>query len=350
MIRSPHTLVDLDAKANIFFNDIKKELQLHRKLHAHPNDYLKPTMRYLELNLETIITGRPDILENEAAKNIQPLVEQAVIDFLLSNPSLKDKKGKDITDTKKREAYARNIIKSEITKIFNYDLDDDSFRDKDHGAVAYRHAKRLNTNTCPYCNGNFTFTIRNKRMKCRPQFDHFLNKDRYPYFALSFYNLIPSCALCNSGALKGRKLFSITTHLHPFIDDIEGLYEFRTSINAVDFLVNNEDFTLQLKPCQNVSKKERKKAMANIEVFGLQDRYGFHKDIAGDVLKKSYVYNKTAIENLFTSFKIGNHLIFKSESEVKELIMGNYLHPNNFHKRILSKLTKDIAEEFGLTI
>ncbi len=349
MIKSPHSLADLDLMALLFLKDIKSELQLSNKLRRYPNNYLKSVMNVLQANLKTIIIGRPDVLEREIA-NITPLIDQAVNAFLIANPVINDKHGRPILVAKKREAYARDEIKKEIKTIFDYDFSNYSFTKKDKGAVAYRHAKRLDINTCPYCNGNFTFTIKNKRMKSRPQFDHFLNKDRYPYLALSFYNLIPSCALCNSGALKGKKPFSIYTHLHPFVDNIEGLYEFRTNIDSVDFLVKNDDFTLKLQLCKGIAKNTGKRAAASIGVFGLQDRYKFHKDIAGDVIKKSHIYNQTAIENLFTAFKIGNDFIFKSPSEVKELVMGNYLHPDNFHKRILSKLTKDIAEEFGLTI
>ena len=349
MIKSPHTLADLDAMAQVFFKDVESEFSLNSKLIAYPNNYLKPVINYLHANLATIISGRPEVLEKEIV-NIQPLIDQSVATFLFPNPSLANKNGLAITGHSQRQSHVRKLIKVEIGKIFNYDSNHLSFTKKNRGAIAYKHAKRLGFNTCPYCNANFTYTIRNKRMKFRPQFDHFLNKDRYPYFAVSFYNLVPSCALCNSGALKGTKLFSIGTHLHPFTDDMEGLYEFRTNISAVDFLVNNEYFTLKLQPCRGVNKKTGKRAAANIKVFGLKDRYRFHKDIAGDILKKSYVYNKTAIENLFNSFKIGDAMIFKSTSEVKELIMGNYLHPDNFHRRILSKLTKDIAEEFGVTI
>lgn len=36
------------------------------------------------------------------------------------------------------------------------------------------------------------------------QFNHFYDKGTYPYLALSFYNLIPSCSTCNSSKVKGN--------------------------------------------------------------------------------------------------------------------------------------------------
>ncbi|OMP80116.1 hypothetical protein [[Flexibacter] sp. ATCC 35208] len=131
---------------------------------------------------------------------------------------------------------------------------------------------------------------------------------------------------------------------------MEGKFQFRTSVNAVDFLVNDQDFTLKLKPCKGIAKETKKKAKANIDAFGLQDRYSHHKDIAADILKKAYTYNNQAVENLYSGLVINGKPIFTSPAEIKELVMGNYLHPDSFHKRILSKLTKDIAEEFGLTL
>jgi len=57
-------------------------------------------------------------------------------------------------------------------------------------------AKNIGMKTCPYCNRQHTFTIyRGKEI--RPQFDHFYPKSKYPFFALSFYNLVPICPTCN---------------------------------------------------------------------------------------------------------------------------------------------------------
>lgn len=348
MIKSPYSLVELDAKALLYYKDITTAFGLRAQLAATPNDELKPVMNYLHANLREILLGKPDRLEFHA-NVIQPMIVTAKALYRAHNPVILVN-GTPLS-ARKMTTYINNWVKNAIKAIFNYDTEETtSFTRRENGAVAYRHAKRLAISACPYCNAQFTFTIRNKRIKTRPEFDHFLNKGRYPYLALSFYNLIPSCSLCNSGGLKGQKPFSIATHLHPFIDNIEGLYEFRTKIAAVDFLVNGDDFSLKLQPCAGVSKLARSRAEKSIGVFAIEDRYSFHKDYAGEILTKAYVYNNSTIEALFAAFDIGGHRLFTSRAEIKELIMGNFLHPDRFHKRILSKLTKDIAEEFGLTI
>ncbi|TCL67476.1 hypothetical protein EV196_10232 [Mariniflexile fucanivorans] len=38
----------------------------------------------------------------------------------------------------------------------------------------------------------------------KPELDHYYPKSLYPYFGVSFYNLIPSCQSCNGLGVKGE--------------------------------------------------------------------------------------------------------------------------------------------------
>ncbi|WP_293299899.1 hypothetical protein [Pedobacter sp. UBA4863] len=333
-----------------FRQEIDKEFKLRRRLSSWPTgDPLKSLMDYLSGNFDVLISGRPKDLEG-LSKVADGHFSSGVIQMIGYFPFPNHKSGRPL-NLKEQEKYAIRFLKLELKKVFNYDTDHNSFVAGKNGALAYRHAKRLSINTCPYCNAQFTYTIKTIRGKARPQFDHFLNKSLYPYLALSFYNLIPSCATCNSGGIKGSQKFSVTSHLHPFVDSIEGLFKFRTNITAVDFLVSSKDFNLKLRPVPGANSREKKRATISKEAFAIEDRYKFHKDIAGDVLTMAYVYNNSAIEGLLSGLveKSGKH-IFKSKLEIKENLFGNYLQPANFHKRILSKLTADIAEEFGIKV
>ncbi|TDG35241.1 hypothetical protein EZJ43_14170 [Pedobacter changchengzhani] len=333
--------------AKLFYREIHREFDILNKLSARPLDEISPVMAYLHNNLPEIIKGRPERLEFHALQ-ISPLLVAAKTNYDLANPIITV--NGVILSIAKRKQYITKWAKDEIRLIFNYDFNNSSFSSRHDGALAYRHAKRLSMNTCSYCNSYFTFTIKNKRTKTRPQFDHFLDKSRHPYLALSFYNLVPSCPVCNSTGVKGTTLFSISSHLHPFVDSMDGAYQFRTNVGAVDFLVNGADFELLLRPKLGANRAEKKKALGSIKSLALNDRYKFHKDLAHDIIKKAYFYNNSTVESLFTSFVVGGVNVFASESEIKELVMGNYMHPDHFHKRIFSKLTKDISEEFGLTI
>ncbi len=84
---------------------------------------------------------------------------------------------------------------------------------------AYQLADIIDRRTCTYCNRIYTTTKKSvdggKLM--RPQFDHWFPQEKYPLLALSFYNLIPSCSICNSSS-KGRTVFNLDDYVHPYVD------------------------------------------------------------------------------------------------------------------------------------
>jgi hypothetical protein len=92
----------------------------------------------------------------------------------------------------------------------------------------------LGINTCLYCNRNHIHYDYGK--KIGTTLDHFYDKATYLYLALSFYNLIPSCYSCNT-QLKGSKLFTIETHLHPYEKGFEGILHFKTNVTNVDDII-----------------------------------------------------------------------------------------------------------------
>lgn len=65
-------------------------------------------------------------------------------------------------------------------------------------------------NICPYCGKDEVIeSDRSKR-----QIDHYLPKRKYPFFALSYFNLIPACDLCNEVPNKGVK--------DPIVERVQG--------------------------------------------------------------------------------------------------------------------------------
>ena len=97
----------------------------------------------------------------------------------------------------------------------------------------------FNSTTCPYCNDNKLNIIELKRnsslktkLKAYLDLDHFYAKSKYPFFALSFFNLIPTCHDCNS-IDKSDKLFTIETHIHPYCESFDDVYKFKISLNVL---------------------------------------------------------------------------------------------------------------------
>lgn len=208
---------------------------------------------------------------------------------------------------------------------------------------AYNLSEVLNIDVCPYCNKNYTYTIVNKTHQyTRPDFDHFLAKEKYPYFAMSFYNLIPSCQVCNR-TLKLRKEFLLTTHLHPYKDDFNSIKKFTTTKPLL--LCNNEkDFEIKFKD-KSEDTILLEKANKNIEDFALPLQYNKHKDIVLELKNRYELYNDDSIKNILKDTEVFKK---KGEEYIKSLIMCSSTKDKDINKRPLSKLIKDISEELDL--
>lgn len=210
---------------------------------------------------------------------------------------------------------------------------------------AYELSKALKVNVCPYCNRQYTFTLETSSGKTRPQFDHFFDKASYPYLSLSFYNLIPSCSICNS-SLKGSEEFKLSTHMNPYIDSFSEDIKFSVYPFNIEFINGvSSEYNVVFKFGRQISKEKSKKAIGNIRTFKLRQLYNMHKDFIDELIIKTRIYNKEYINSLF---KMYEGTLFNSVGDVKRMIVSNYIEEIDYDKRVLSKLTKDIAQELGL--
>lgn len=215
---------------------------------------------------------------------------------------------------------------------------------------AYKFQKGLEVIICPYCNSQFTFIFESSTGRSRAPLDHFFDKDTYPFLAISLYNLVPSCKVCNSD-LKHTNTVSLNTHYSPFEKGIEKRLKIKreivkasdlistNSVNSNDYvgtiLGANEDFNIVF-DYDGDEDYYGEKIKGNIDLFHLDTIYNkFHKDYVQDLIKKALIYNEAYLNQLTRS----NSLIFSGE---------NHLHDSLFNvvtddkKRILGKLTRDI--------
>lgn len=242
--------------------------------------------------------------------------------------------------------------------VFNYD----HFIDKESSWNAYELAKLLGVDVCIYCNRSYTYTITKKRdYKVRPEFDHFLSQSDYPFLALSFYNLIPSCHVCNSN-LKHQKKFTLADNIHPYVCSLHDTVKFTVEFNnkrkytaaeikrlyGVMFFTGKVDnFTVKLtRRNRYVSNTQFRKAMNNIKVFQLEELYNCHKDMVSEMVLNEIIYSDDRIDELFKDY---GGTLFSSREDVIRHITKNYPGEADLLKRPFSKLSKDIHIEFGLT-
>lgn len=207
---------------------------------------------------------------------------------------------------------------------------------------AYHLSANLDVKVCPYCNRQYTFTVIDINQDyTRPDFDHFLSNSSHPLFALSFYNLIPSCLLCNS-RLKHNKKFQIDKNIHPYIEGFGTNavfnyfpHNFESSVG----LENQMDISLDVKEDAAVKDKIKE----NIKTFQLDKLYSGHADYVSEIIRKFYITNSdylTMLHNTFPSIT--------TKEELYRMAFGNYFSEQDYEKRVLAKLTKDIAKKLNL--
>ena len=191
--------------------------------------------------------------------------------------------------------------------------------------------------TCPYCNRSYTFSIdekmdetSDKKVRVKPEFDHFYPKAKYPCLALSFYNLIPSCPVCNH--LKREREID----LNPYLIDTESSPIYFNLKNEKE-VKTAEDIVLEV-----VSSDGR--GSGNIEVLGLQHLYNEHKDYVKEMMDKAVAYDKSYYDGLIESFR-GMDL---NAQDIENRIWGTYTECSDLGKRPLSKLTRDILKIYNI--
>ena len=193
---------------------------------------------------------------------------------------------------------------------------------------------------CPYCNRLYIHTIKSR--KVRAQFDHYYPKRQYPYLALSLYNLIPSCAVCNT--VKSNLDTIKAPLLYPY--DEEFGYENRFVLEPK----TNQEY---VKIWQGVSdefdlKIEAKTRLKEIicrqdDKLHLSELYNEHKSYIMDIIKSRNINSPDRIRDLYLRYG----KLFATEAEVKGLLYMTNLGKEHWGKRPLAKLTYDIDKQFN---
>ena len=193
-------------------------------------------------------------------------------------------------------------------KIFNYDFKTSDFKPiTTRNLSTIKKSKKYNTeianffikksielkiSTCYYCEMNYVFPYKayvynkntqkfEKQQKRMFDLDHFFEKKDSPITALSLYNLIPSCQICNS-RIKGKRDIESIYHLDKendlsdfkFVSPTSGYYDFDKNVtikiveNKVSNFNNINNFTITFETSDIDCKRI-------ISAFQLQERYNY---------------------------------------------------------------------------
>lgn len=240
------------------------------------------------------------------------------------------------------EKYKKAVLQK-ITSIFKY-------KDKYQNSILTPFfTKNFNFRTCFYCNKDFITNFDTEKEVSTFQLDHFFDKGTYPYLALSFYNLIPSCSTCNSAKVKGAKntfandrrvgTFQNETCIAPNDEKFDFHQKVKFKLFLEDSCVNqhiksSDDIDIPLK--EHFSDMYDK----YIKIFHLNERYKAHKDIVFEMIQKAELYPESRLKEL-------QNLTGIPFQQIKKDIF-NLIDEDDLSKQPFSKLIQDISEELGL--
>lgn len=200
---------------------------------------------------------------------------------------------------------------------------------------------------CPYCGRQKTIMAEElDRPDSKPPIDHFLPKSKYPFLALSVYNLIPCCTFCNELANKGdfdplefAPLVKSLLNPHEFDDNaikFSYAYNNRGDMEETNFKIMTETADVHLDEGYNHILKLR--AFYAQETFQMKQIYrGFTK--ATESMKK--YLEKLGVDEWFleclTQMSLGYELNDDDADKIlfykfRKEVFGQLLHEYGFAK------------------
>ena len=297
--------------------------------------------KYLELLKKIIDKGKDFIIQKELFLDY----ENKEIDKIIKIMKKKNKKSKSILEIRFEKL---NISEEYLpNQLFCYKKLQTGNKDWNR----HKLLSLIGIEICPYCQRNYISSYEeNNDEKTTADLDHFYPKSLYPFLALSLYNFIPSCQICNS-RFKGNKDTRDSVYLYEEGFDELGV-KFRTSKEVISETLGERysDFYVKIDYENLKNKEDGEKVKNSIENLGLDRVYKkSHNQYIQNLLYNIEKYPENYLENCVEMFESDVDKKKQLEEYFKDIVKEPY------RKRIengepLAKLTKDILEEFDIKI
>lgn len=189
---------------------------------------------------------------------------------------------------------------------------------------------------CPYCNRNYITVVGgvgSKRVRTA-QIDHFWDKESYPYLALAFFNLVPSCGYCN------QKKSVTQVGLSPYHRDLntDSVLTFSHNELPLPPLRNIDQINIEILPGTN------KEFLSNQKKFALEELYKTHTDVAYSTYLKSFCFPESKIDELYQQLAFA----FTSRDELKKYLFNIPTGSKDYVNQPLAKFIRDLAIKYGI--
>lgn len=218
--------------------------------------------------------------------------------------------------------------KDKLFKAFNYDG-----RISRNKVIAYELADRIGTRTCVYCNRIYAFTVvaEDDSTISRPDFDHWLPKEKHPLLSMSIYNLIPSCPICNRG-IKLRQEFKFGTHVHPYSSNVEMTARFQYA----PLIGGKWKLTFS-----SGTKEENETA----RILKIEEVYGPYANCeVKDILDFAYANPPEYLMDLKEKVMMAYGGTISKEHAYR-LVFGTEINASLFSDRPMSKMKRDVLKQ-----
>lgn len=281
---------------------------------------------------------------------------------------------KNATSTKWDHNFKKSIVKTVLSEPYDKVFD--------YGKIGYktRHIlmDSLNIPVCPFCNRQYitSWEDMKKEKKSTADLDHFFPKSEYPLFALSLFNFVPSCQVCNSRMKLDHFMDDDGNRpIYPYEEKFDDSVLFKASISeprkkAMELLEvwlgeNTNALKIELDYRQNNNQKlckYQKQVKRSIELYHLEEVYQAHKSYVSDLMLKKRIYDDgeylKGLQSIFESFATetfdvdSDDMIYKlinSDICITHKQLEAFLYGFNWEKgqdktRPLSKLAYDILK------
>lgn len=268
--------------------------------------------------------------------------------------------------------------------------------------TAYWLQQQLNVDVCPFCNRIYTSTI--FRGNVRASFDHFYPKGVYPYLAISLFNIIPICDVCNKNKSDSAEIFLNTpvcdaydkvrsdeketiSIIYPYDESFDECLEANLPVHTSFRVIpegdrrwevlqgKDEQFRIQFQPTDEVGTtlegsrcgmlvsadlstrlffkgpKYWVRVQNSVKLLKLEELYNTHKNEIMHVLRNRYQYNRTAIKFILQAL-LNSDFSPKSDDalfiEARNMLYFANLDPNDWGLTPLNKLKADILKQMDM--
>ena len=306
--------------------------------------------------LGTIALNERNHLDEEELHGIRKYIVGKIKDYDKNVYDIIFEKHEKFYETHEKFSELIDDVVEQLNKCLGHDTKQTDYDHMDYiihynmlnQKVRHELMSALDITTCPYCNRQYITHYKDEKgnKSSTADLDHFYQKSIYPLFALSLFNFIPSCQICNS-RMKGTKQQNT---LYPYEEGFDDEVKFclkPKDHNEKDLLKSwlgdseaIDNLQIDFEFCENLDKEFKKRAEGSIELFKLKRVYDIHKAKALDIILKQRIYLEGSYKE-YMSTLMKDLSLSCTDEDIINILVGYHWKDENYDEP-LSKLVHDI--------